>query len=236
MPELVQIDAELRKLREEYATQPAKERRMAAEWAYDSAHASMLMARTLNEPGWHDPTWRDNAVPLVIDPEYAPAILTVASIEYQYGRVDEAMLLFLKLTTFRTDLKELSEIIDRAGDFLLDQEDLANAERLYAAAVSAFPEVAVYHGGLGYCAGKNGRMEEAVTHARRALDLEPENAYFLNDLGYSLIEVRQFDEAEQVLRRAIERAPADYTLPAGNMEYLEELRKTSQPAGNPENS
>ena len=225
--ELVRTDAELRKLRERYATRPAKERRLAAQWAYDSAHASMLMATALKEPEWGDPTWHNSVAPLAIDPEYAPAILTVGSLEHQYGRIDEAMLLFLKLTTLRTDLDALPEVIDRAGEFLIDAEDVANAERLYAAAVNAFPLVALYHSGLGYCAGKNGHKEEAVAHARRAVDLEPENSQLLNDLGYSLIEARQYEEAEKTLRRAIELAPADYTLPAGNLEYLMRLRTTA---------
>lgn len=160
-------------------------------------------------------------------PEYAPAILTVGSLEYQYGRVDEAMLLFLQLTTLRADLDELPEIIDRAGEFLIDAKGLANAERLYAAAVSAFPQIVLYHAGLGYCAGKNGRKEEAVTQARRAADLEPENCWLLNDLGYSLIESRQYEEAEKTLRRAVELAPADYMLPAGNLEYLMQVRTTA---------
>ncbi len=222
--ELVRTDVELRKIREEYATKPAEQRRMAAEWAYDSAQASMLMASALNEPDWADPTWRDEAASLAIDPEYAPAILTVASLEYQYGRVDEAMSLFLKLTTSPADTDELPEIIDKAGDFLIDADDLANAERLYAAAASAFPQIAIYHAGLGYCAGKNGHTEEAVTHARRAVSLEPENSHFLNDLGYSLIESGQYEEAEKTLRRAIELAPAGYRLPAGNLEYLMQVR------------
>ena len=225
--ELVQTDAELRKLREEYAAQPAKQRRIAAQWAYDTAHASMLMARALKESVWDDPGWRDAAAPLAIDPEFAPAILTIGSLEYQYGRADEAMLLFLKLTTFRADLDALPEIIDLAGEFLIDAMDLANAERLYTAAVSAFPQVALYHAGLGYCAGKNGRKEEAVAYARRAVNLDPENFRLLNDLGYSLIESRQYEEAEKTLRRAIALAPADYTLPAGNLEYLMRLRTTA---------
>lgn len=220
--ELVQADAELRKLREEYAAQPAKQRRMAAQWAYDSAHASMLMAGAFEEPDWGDSSWREQAIPLAIDSEFAPAILTVGSLEYQYGRVDEAMVLLLKLTTLNAELDALPEIIDQAGEFLIDAKDFANAERLYTAAVGAFPQVALYHGGLGYCAGKSGRKEEAVLHARRAVELEPENCRFMNDLGYSLIESRQYEDAERMLQRAMDLAPADYALPAGNMAWLRE--------------
>jgi tetratricopeptide (TPR) repeat protein len=58
---------------------------------------------------------------------YAPAILTVGSIEYQLGRVEEAMELFMTLTTLPKDEKDLSTIIDKAGDFLIDQGNYENA-------------------------------------------------------------------------------------------------------------
>ena len=60
------------------------------------------------------------------------------------------------------------------------------------------------------------------------MDLDPENCWLLNDLGYSLIELRQYEAAEEALRRAIELAPSDYTLPAGNLEYLMRLRAKAE--------
>ena len=172
---LVEKDTELKHLRAQYAGLPAEQRRMAAQWALDSSHASMLMAEAVNKPDLVHPTWHDAAAPLAIDPEYAPAMLTVGSLEYQYGRVDEAMALFLKLTTLPADTEDLPEIIDKAGDFLIDQDDHLNAGQLYAAAVRAYPQVALYRVGLGYCAAEGGRMEESVTHHRRAVELEPNN-------------------------------------------------------------
>ena len=50
----------------------------------------------VNKPDWVHPAWHDAAAPLAIDPEYAPAMLSVGSLEYQYGRVEEGMALFLK--------------------------------------------------------------------------------------------------------------------------------------------
>jgi tetratricopeptide (TPR) repeat protein len=162
--------------------------------------------------------------PLAIDPEYAPAMLAVGSLEYQYGRVDEAMTLFLKLTTLPADTEELPEIIDKAGDFLMDQDDHAHACQLYAAAVQAYPQVAVYHVGFGYCVAARGRMEESIASHRRAVELEPNSHLHLNDLGYSLMIAGQYDEAEAVLRRAIHVAPSDYELARGNLQHLQSMR------------
>lgn len=225
--ELVEQDMELKNLRAQYASLPAEQRRNAAQWAHDSSHASMLLAQAVNEPSLVHPTWHDAAAPLAIDPEYAPAMLTVGSLEYQYGRVEEAMALFLKLTTLPADTEDLEEIIDKAGDFLIDQGDHVRAGQLYAAAVRAYPHVAMYHVGLGYCAAEDGRMDESVVHHRQAVELEPGSYLHLNDLGYSLLESGQYDEAEEVLQRAIQLAPPDYELARGNLEHLRELRRDS---------
>ena len=55
-----------------------------------------------------------------------------------------------------------------------------------------------------------------------------QNGACWNNLGYCLIESRQYEEAEKTLRRAIELAPADYALPRGNLEYLRRLRTTAE--------
>ena len=222
--ELVEKDMELKNLRAQYASLPAEQRRKAAQWALDSSHASMLMAQAVNKPDLVHPAWHDAAAPLAIDSEYAPAMLTVGSLEYQFGRVEEAMALFLKLTTLPADTEDLQEIIDKAGDFLINQSDYVNAGQLYAAAVRAHPQVALYHVGLGYCAAEGGRMEESVAHHRRADDFEPNSYLHLNDLGYSLLEAGQYDEAEKVLQRAIQLAPPDYDLAQGNLEHLRKMR------------
>jgi len=182
------------------------------------------MAQAVNKPDLVHPAWHDAAAPLAIDPEYAPAMLTVGSLEYQYGRAEEAMAQFLRLATLPADTEDLAEIIDRAGDFLIDQGDYVNAARLYAAAARAYPEVGLYHVGLGYCAAEAGRMEESVAHHRRAVELEPNNYLHLNDLGYSLLVAGQYDEAESVLQRAVKLAPPDYDLAEGNLEHLRKVR------------
>ena len=222
--ELVELDEELRSLREQYANVPAEKRRMAAQWAQDNAHASMLMAQAMGRADMVHPAWHDAAAPLAIDPAFAPAMLTVGSLEYQYGRVDEAMKLFLELATLPADTEDLTEIIDKAGDFLIDQDDTEHAEQLYATAARAYPEVALYRVGLGYCLAEAGKFEESVAQHRHAVELEPNNYMHLNDLGYSLLQAGRLDEAEEVLQRAVELAPPDYARAKGNLDHLRIVR------------
>lgn len=222
--ELVRKDPELKELRERYAKQPAHERRRAAQWALDSSHASSLIAQATGSRDMAHPAWHDAAAPLAIDPEFPAAMLTVGSLEYQYGRATEAMEWFLELTCLPAETEQLSEMIDKAGDFLIDQDDCINAEKLYAAAAAAHPDVAIFHIGQGYCASQHGRKEKAVAHHRCAVELQPDNYLHLNDLGYSLLEVGCYDEAEELFRRAVRLAPPDYELAKSNLEHLKKRR------------
>lgn len=224
---LVKDDRDLATLRRDYASIPARERRKAADWEYHSQMASEMfndsMALTGKE-GLGKSFWPSGVVALAIDPLYAPAILTVGSIEYQLGRIEEAMKLFNRLAKLPKDEEDLSTIIDKAGDFLIDQDDYENALALYSAAEKAHSHEAVYLLGSGYCLGKLGHYEESVEKHRRADALEPNNYKHLNDLGYSLLEAGKFDEAEEVLQRSISLAPADYEFPHNNLSELTEKR------------
>ena len=129
---------------------------------------------------------------------------------------------FLHLTELARETEDLAEIIDKAAQFLMDAGALAQAERLFGAAVRAFPDVSLYYSGLGYCAGKQGRKTEALAHALKALEMEPDNAVRLCDLGWALIDAGCPGEAEAPLRRAIALAPGE-TMAEGNLAYLESL-------------
>ena len=130
--------------------------------------------------------------------------------------------LFLTLTKLPKDTEELSTIIDKAGDFLIDNDDFDNALILYTAAEKAFPNNALYLIGSGYCLGKLGRYMDSVEKHRYAVVVEPNNYKHLNDLGYSLFEAGKFEEAEQFLEKSISLAPKDYEFPHNN---LKDLRK-----------
>lgn len=224
---LVKDDRKLSALRAEYASASANERRKAADWEYHSQISVDIVNNALAksaQSGLETSAWPPGITPLAIDPLYAPAILTVGSIEYQIGRVDEAMKLFLTLTTLPKDEEDLATIIDKAGDFLIDQDDYENALALYSAAEKAFPDEVVYLIGSGYCLGQLGRYEDSVEKHGRADALEPDNYKHLNDLGYSLFEAGRFDEAKEILERSISLAPPDYEFPINNLAELQKRR------------
>lgn len=220
---LVKNDRELSNIRREYASKSKSERRKAADWEYHSEIANRyfnnVLAKT-GEEGFGKPYWPAAIISLTIDPLYAPAILTVGSIEYQVGRINEAMKLILTLTKLPENEDDLSTIIDKAGDFLIDNDDFENALKMYTAAEKMFPNNALYLIGSGYCMGKLGRYMDSVKKHRCAVALEPDNYMHLNDLGYSLLEAGKFDESEHVLKKSISLAPKDYEFPHNNLKEL----------------
>lgn len=229
--QLVAVVPELAEARREYAGKTAEERRAAAEWAYDSGMAHHLFSRALlaaRGGADADPGFDSGVVALAIDPLFAPALLTVGSLEYQHKRRDAAMAMFLTLTTLPPgEPPDLDEIIDKAGCFLLDQDDTPNATRLYRAATQAFPAVCEHWSSLSYCLGKAGQLDEAVATARKALSLNESDPKVLNDLGWTLVLAGSYDEARTVLKRAVALAPEDYELPRNNLKELDKRMQTA---------
>ena len=223
--ECIRRDAGLAGLRADYARKSAEERRMEADWEYHRAIADNIFNESLakaGQEGFGEAHWPEGILALTVDPLYAPAILTVVSFEYQLGREEEAMELFMTLTSLPPEEEDLPDIIDKAGGFLIDQKDYEQAQALYAAAEAAFPDVAIYPAGLSYCFGKLGMHEEAVTKALQAVELDPDSYLHLNDLGWSLYEAGKLDEAEAALRRSIALAPDDYEYARNNLEIVME--------------
>jgi Flp pilus assembly protein TadD len=142
-------------------------------------------------------------------PTYAPAILSLGSVEYQLGRRHQGRKLFRSLLSLPQNTPDLCEIIDEAGSFLIQIGAYKDGLELFRAAIELFPAAAVLHQGLGCCAGHEGYHDEAVAASERALQLEPGSQKFVNDLGWSLLLAGRLEEAGRTLERAVLMDPSD---------------------------
>lgn len=161
-------------------------------------------------------------------PTYAPAILAVASVEYQLHRPEEGWRLMRALLDLPDDAEDLVEIIDEAGGFLIKAGRHDHGLELYRRAAARFPRVAALHQGIGCCAGHAGNHEEAIAAGRKALELDPDNQKLVNDLGWSLHLAGRCGEARRVLERAVEMDPAD-TLAGENLRRCTRRRGHADP-------
>ena len=142
-------------------------------------------------------------------PDYAPAIFSMGTVEYQRGKRAEGRKLFQLLLSLPDDSTDLCGLIDRAGDFLIQLEAYKDGLELYRAAAARFPNVAVMQQGLGCCAGHRRLYDEALAASNRAIELEPSKQEFVSDLGWTFFLAGRLREAEEVLERAVSMDPAN---------------------------
>jgi tetratricopeptide (TPR) repeat protein len=142
-------------------------------------------------------------------PTYAPAILSMGTVEYQRRRIAQGRELFRSLLSLPKKTKNICQIIDEAGMFLTRMKAYKDGMELYREAVKRYPDVAALFQGLGYCASAAGLHEEAVPANQRALELEPENQELVNDLGWTLFQAGRLTQAKETLERAVAMDPTD---------------------------
>ncbi len=157
-------------------------------------------------------------------PTYAPAILSLGSVEYQLRKRKAGRELFRSLLSLPKDTLDLCEIIDEAGSFLIQIGEYKDGLALYRSAVELFPDAAVLYQGIGCCAGHEQFHEEAIAASERALRLAPDNQQFVNDLGWSLLQSGRLEEARGTLERAVSMDPSD-GLARENLRLCEEKLK-----------
>ncbi|NCC51521.1 MAG: tetratricopeptide repeat protein, partial [Spartobacteria bacterium] len=138
----------------------------------------------------------------------------------QMFREEEAMKLFRRLLELPPDTEDLYEIIDKVGDFLMDEEDVDGAIEFYSDAMRVFPEAPIFKAGLGYCYAKKGMHSEACQWHKEACEQEPDNAKLLSDYGWTLFEAGKMKKAIKVLKRAVRFSPDDYEMARNNLAYV----------------
>lgn len=155
------------------------------------------------------------------DPSYAPAILSLGSVEYQLDQAEEGRRLFMSLLELPHDTEDLAEIIDEAGDFLISIGAYVDGLELFRAGAARFPEASCMLQGVSCCAGHQGFHEEALAASAAGLGLEPDNHELVTDLGWSLYLAGRLEDARDVLARAAAMDPTD-ELAANNLDACEQ--------------
>jgi tetratricopeptide (TPR) repeat protein len=112
------------------------------------------------------------------------------------------------------DEPERVEALVQLGDLLRGEEEYERAESAYSRAVDRIGDLEREHWTLLYARGityeRTKRWPQAEADFLEALDLEPEQPFVLNYLGYSWVDQNMhLDRAEGMLKRAVELRPND---------------------------
>ena len=106
-------------------------------------------------------------------------------------------------------LLSASELL-RQGMQAHESKQIEEAGRLYLAAVNLEPDNPDALHLLGILHGQFGDDQVAVTLIRRAIELNPQEAMFHNNLGNVLLNLNQVEEAEPCYRQAVQLDTARY--------------------------
>jgi len=100
----------------------------------------------------------------------------------------------------------LAVAYERSGDF-------DNAVTMFKKLLELDPKSAIVLNYLGYMyADKGVNLEEAKDLVARALEAEPDNAFYIDSMGWVFYKTGRFEEARQSLEKAVSLLPTDATL------------------------
>lgn len=126
------------------------------------------------------------------------------------GRVDDAVLLLEGMIIERPNSTTAPRTL---GDIFRTNQQYADAAKSYSLAIERTEEVLPTHWSLFYTRGttyeRSDQWDKAEADFLRALELEPDQPFVLNYLGYSWIEMgRNVGEATEMIQRAVDQQPA----------------------------
>jgi len=177
--------------------------------------------------GPHRRGWPPGFAALAIDPENAPALLSVGCYEYGSGRKRQGMDLLFQLTDLSPDTPDWVEIVDKAGSFLVDFGAHDYACRVYQAALKVRPDQMEFITGLGWALCRAGKQAKALPWLKKAVAKAPDESSVLNDYGWALTELGRFEEAEPALEKSVQLAPPGDELPMNNLARMRRLKQQS---------
>lgn len=108
---------------------------------------------------------------------------------------------------------EIQTVVFLRGAMYERQKDFAKAEAEFRKVLARNPENASALNYLGYMlADRNVRLEESFQMIKKAVDLDPGNAAYLDSLGWVYFRMGKLHEAELALKQALQRMSKDPTI------------------------
>lgn len=177
-------------------------------------------ARTLKEMGNFSEALQELEKVLVVKPESLSFLKEKASILTRMKKFDQALEIYEKIKEIFPDdsfaQKEILRLRSRNRPEAQVLKELQAVIRM-----DSKKDDAQIHGLLAQKLKGIGQIREAAAEYGKALDLEPQNLYFLKQEGFCFYRVKKYDEAIRCLAEAFRKDPSDYVV----RKTLEEIYK-----------
>lgn len=139
------------------------------------------------------------------------AILKTAANLEKLGKEKEGIKLLVNLA--KTNKSSSVPLIE-LGDMLRRNEQFTKAANAYSDAIERIKKIEARHWGIFYSRGisyeQDGKWEKAEADFLKALEMEPDQPFVLNYLGYSWIEKKlNLNKAVLMIKKAVELRPRD---------------------------
>lgn len=145
--------------------------------------------------------------------EKREAWLALAQIYSRLHRYAEAHAALAQAMELSAKPEERGYVNFLAGAFYERQKKYEQSEAAFRKVLATDPDNATALNYLGYTLADRGvRLHEALALVRRAIALEPENGAFLDSLGWVYFKLGNYQQAETLLRKAVERDISDPTV------------------------
>lgn len=158
---------------------------------------------------------------LELNPDHIERVEALNLLAQLYGQTDrhEEALEYFEVALV-ADPGMAVPMADALAEMFEKQEEWEWAIKVYAQGL-AHVEDASLRDGLGYCLARAGRFKDAEHHIRRATELAPGNAAYINDLGFVLMEQRRHEEARALFKHALHLDPS-FKLAQNNLRICSE--------------
>ncbi|KKK98676.1 hypothetical protein LCGC14_2640360, partial [marine sediment metagenome] len=162
-------------------------------------------------------------------PDFFPALFYRGRYLLSIGKDSQALKFYDRGFKLLIEILEGEELIDAVDSVIDGLEELLRFDlccRYLKNLIKLFPNKGLYY---DYLAGnvmksKEGSISEVIALQKKAIELEPENATFIHNLGWIHLEAGNLKEAEIEMKKALKLRP-DYESAAGNMAVINYLKK-----------
>lgn len=163
------------------------------------------------------------------DPQIQLAIAQVYLNARKYRKAQEATERVLDLGTLKPDERENADFL--LGAIYDRQKKYGQAEEQFKKVLAADPLNANAFNYLGYMLADRGvELDQSVAYIKKALQIEPQNAAFLDSLGWAYYKMARYDLALPPLEKAAQKLSTDPTVLDHLGSVYLKLGKTKQAA------